>query len=50
MLREYVLPELAPDVVINWLTEPDHSQHTLGVGSPSARASLRTTTTRSPAC
>src|SRR5215470_4477709 len=24
VLREYVLPDLAPDVVINWLTEPDH--------------------------
>ena len=41
VLREYVLPELAPDVVINWLTEPDHSQHTRGVGSPAARAALR---------
>ena len=41
MLREYVLPELRPDVVINWLTEPDHSQHAIGVGSPAARESLR---------
>ncbi len=41
VLREYVLPDLAPDVVINWLTEPDHSQHKLGVGSPAARAALR---------
>ena len=41
VLREYVLPELRPDVVINWLTEPDHSQHHLGVGSPSAREALR---------
>ena len=41
VLREYVLPELAPDVVLNWLTEPDHSQHTRGVGSPAARAALR---------
>src|SRR4029450_61645 len=40
VLREYVLPELAPDVVINWLTEPDHSQHHLGVGSPSSREAL----------
>jgi arylsulfatase A-like enzyme len=35
-----VLPELAPDVVINWLTEPDHSQHHLGVGSPSSLEAL----------
>jgi arylsulfatase A-like enzyme len=41
VLCEYVLPELRPTVVINWLTEPDHSQHTLGVGSPSAREALR---------
>jgi len=41
VLREYVLPELRPDVVINWLTEPDHSQHQVGVGSPDARAALR---------
>jgi len=41
VLREYVLPELGPDVVINWLTEPDHTQHERGVGSPPARDSLR---------
>ncbi len=41
VLREYVLPELTPTVVINWLTEPDHSQHSVGVGSPSAREALR---------
>jgi arylsulfatase A-like enzyme len=40
VLREYVLPELTPDVVINWLTEPDHSQHYLGVGSPSSLEAL----------
>ena len=40
-LREYVLPERRPAVVINWLTEPDHSQHVAGVGSPSAREALR---------
>jgi len=41
VLREYVLPELRPDVVINWLTEPDHSQHMVGVGSPAACEALR---------
>jgi arylsulfatase A-like enzyme len=40
VLSEYVLPDLAPDVVINWLTEPDHSQHHLGVGSPSSLEAL----------
>lgn len=41
VLREYVLPEVAPAVIINWLTEPDHSQHVAGVGSPAAREALR---------
>jgi len=36
-----VLPELRPDVVINWITEPDHTQHALGAGSPDARAAIR---------
>ena len=34
VLMEYVVPELAPDVVIDWITEPDHTQHAYGVGSP----------------
>jgi arylsulfatase A-like enzyme len=41
VLREYVLPELHPTVVLNWLTEPDHSQHHVGVGSPASREALR---------
>jgi predicted AlkP superfamily pyrophosphatase or phosphodiesterase len=41
VLRDYVLPELKPDVVLNWLTEPDHLQHALGAGSPEARAAIR---------
>jgi arylsulfatase A-like enzyme len=41
VLREHVLPELRPTVVLNWLTEPDHSQHAIGVGSPAAREALR---------
>jgi predicted AlkP superfamily pyrophosphatase or phosphodiesterase len=41
VLREVVLPDLEPAVVINWLTEPDHSQHHAGVGSPGAREALR---------
>src|SRR5262245_24728831 len=41
VLRDYVLPELKPDVIFNWLTEPDHIQHGLGAGSPEARASIR---------
>jgi arylsulfatase A-like enzyme len=41
VLRDYVLPALRPDVVINWITEPDHTQHALGVGSAPARAATR---------
>jgi arylsulfatase A-like enzyme len=41
VLRDYVLPELKPDVIINWLTEPDHMLHVNGAGSPQVRASIR---------
>src|SRR5579883_638203 len=41
VLRDYVLPDLKPDVVVNWLTEPDHTQHARGPGSPQARAVIR---------
>jgi predicted AlkP superfamily pyrophosphatase or phosphodiesterase len=41
VLRDYVLAELRPDVVFNWLTEPDHLQHAIGAGSPQARAAIR---------
>lgn len=40
VLREYVLPELRPDVVIDWQTEPDGAQHSHGTGSQEARAAL----------
>lgn len=36
VLLDYVIPELKPDVVFNWLTEPDSTQHELGAGSPEA--------------
>ncbi len=41
VLMEYVVPELAPDVVIDWFTEPDHTQHAYGAGSPEACEALR---------
>jgi arylsulfatase A-like enzyme len=41
VLRDYVLPDLKPDVIIDWLTEPDHIAHATGPGSPQARASIR---------
>src|SRR5262245_53186773 len=41
VLREYVIPQLQPDVILNWIGEPDHMQHAFGVGSPEARRSLQ---------
>jgi arylsulfatase A-like enzyme len=41
VLREYILPELPHDLVIDWMTEPDSSQHKYGVGSPQAVAALQ---------
>lgn len=40
VLREYVLPELRPDVAIDWQTEPDGAQHRYGTGSKEARKAL----------
>jgi predicted AlkP superfamily pyrophosphatase or phosphodiesterase len=40
VLREFVLPELRPDVVFNWVTEPDHMQHAFGAGAPESRQML----------
>jgi arylsulfatase A-like enzyme len=41
VLRDHVLPALDPAVVFAWLTEPDHTQHAIGVGTPPARAAIR---------
>jgi predicted AlkP superfamily pyrophosphatase or phosphodiesterase len=41
VLAEYVIPELRPNVVVNWLTEPDHTQHAFGAGSPEARSVIQ---------
>ena len=40
VLRDYVLPEHRPQVVFNWLTEPDGAQHRDGISSPHAREAL----------
>jgi arylsulfatase A-like enzyme len=40
-MRDYVLAELKPDAVVNWLTEPDRLQHAIGAGSPQARGAIR---------
>lgn len=41
VLNEHLLPEVKPDVIVNWITEPDHTQHAFGAGSPEARAVIR---------
>jgi len=40
VLTEYVLPELGPDVVLNWITQPDSAQHTHGPGSAEGVAAI----------
>jgi predicted AlkP superfamily pyrophosphatase or phosphodiesterase len=40
ILREYVLPELHPDVVIDWISPLDQTQHAIGPGSPEAKNAL----------
>jgi arylsulfatase A-like enzyme len=41
VLREYVLPERRPDVVIDWMGPLDSAQHAYGVGSPQALEALQ---------
>jgi hypothetical protein len=41
VVRDYVLPELRPNVMIDWITEPDGTQHEHGAGSPEGTAILR---------
>jgi predicted AlkP superfamily pyrophosphatase or phosphodiesterase len=41
VLRDYVLTELEPDVVLNWFTQPDGSQHEFGAGSPEGLFTIR---------
>ncbi len=40
-LCEVFIPTQRPDVIVLWLTEPDHSQHYHGLASPEALAMLR---------
>jgi arylsulfatase A-like enzyme len=41
VLREYVLTDLKPKVIIDWVHEPDSTQHRSGQGSPEALAVLK---------
>jgi arylsulfatase A-like enzyme len=38
---DYVAPELAPEVAVLWLCEPDNSYHFRGIGAPENLAALR---------
>jgi hypothetical protein len=38
---DYVEPELKPDVMLLWLSEPDESFHWHGIGSPQAMGAIR---------
>lgn len=40
VLRDYVIPELKPAVVLNWFTEPDGVHHAFGTGSPEGTAAI----------
>ena len=41
VLREYVLEKMHPDVIVDWMDQPDVAQHEFGVGSPEALTALR---------
>lgn len=41
ILRDYVLEELDSDIIVNWIAEPDHSQHYYDVGSPQVTEMIR---------
>jgi predicted AlkP superfamily pyrophosphatase or phosphodiesterase len=41
VLRDYVLPELKPTVVLNWLTQPDGVHHSFGAGSPEGTEAIQ---------
>lgn len=41
VVRDYVLPELRPDVLIDWMGPLDSAQHAHGAGSPQAKDALR---------
>ena len=40
VLRDYVLPELDPDVIVDWMGPLDAAQHDHGVSSPEAKRAL----------
>jgi len=43
MVLESVLPELAPDGLVVWFSDPDSTYHDCGIGSPESIAAIRNT-------
>ena len=41
VMTDYILPELAPELAIVWLSDPDHTQHSLGIGSAESLRAVR---------
>jgi hypothetical protein len=41
MILDAVLPEIAPDVLIVWFSDPDSTYHYCGIGSPESVAAIR---------
>ena len=41
-IRDYVLPDLQPDVLVYWITEPDHAHHTFGLAAVESQRARRT--------
>jgi hypothetical protein len=41
IITDFVLPELAPTLLVFWHTDPDHTSHALGYFAPEAVRSLR---------
>ena len=40
VMQDYLIPKYNPDLLTVWLTEPDHTQHYHGLGSPENLATL----------
>jgi hypothetical protein len=49
-LREYVLPEMHPRVIVDWMSPTDGAQHAHGVGSPEALGSFVSSINKSACC
>jgi arylsulfatase A-like enzyme len=41
MILDAVLPEVAPDVLVVWFSDPDSTYHYCGIGSPESIAAIR---------